>query len=105
MRTYVVHRPAGDVAEFEDSTYEFEGLQGLETEDFKELFLGRPGEPAEERAARVSAARDVLEELQEQSDIDELARLNARYAAKLSSVAAMKSAASARRESQAGRAA
>ncbi|QLE73970.1 hypothetical protein FGW37_22435 [Streptomyces rectiverticillatus] len=77
MRTYVVHRPVGEALEFEfeDSAYEFEGLQGPETEDFRELFLGRPGEPAEERAA------------------------------KLSSVAAMKSAASVRREARAGRAA
>ncbi|MGK5731468.1 hypothetical protein [Streptomyces sp. URMC 124] len=105
MRTYVVHRPVSEALEFEDSAYEFEGLQRAETEDFRELFLGRPGELAEERAARVSAARDILEELQDQSDTDELARLNARYAARLSSVAAMKSAASARRELQGGRAA
>ncbi|MCQ8772266.1 hypothetical protein [Streptomyces telluris] len=105
MRTYVVHQPAAEAVGLGDHAFEFDGFRGPEAEDFKELFLGRPGEPAEERAARISAARDVLEELRNQSDADEFARLNARYAARLSSVAAMKGAAEAQRQAQAGRAA
>ncbi|MBB5117571.1 hypothetical protein AF335_03405 [Streptomyces eurocidicus] len=97
MRTYVVHQPGAEVVESGASGGE--ESQGADAEDFKELFLGRPGESAEERAARTSAASDVLEELQDQSEADEFALLNARYAAKLSSVAAMRN----RVHTQAGR--
>ncbi|GAA0462580.1 hypothetical protein ACFQ2B_37340 [Streptomyces stramineus] len=105
MHAYVVHQPADRVVESEGTTLGIEESQGADAEDFKELFLGSPGESAEERAARTSAARDVLEELRDQSDADEFARLNARYAAKLSSLAAMRSRAHAQQDRQAGRAA
>lgn len=99
MRTYVVHPPGAGVVEEEGSAL------GADAEDFKELFLGSPGESAEQRAARTAAARDVLEELQEQSDADEFARLNARYAAQLSSVAAMRGRAYGQQDPGEGRAA
>ncbi|MEU7167413.1 hypothetical protein AB0A70_22670 [Streptomyces morookaense] len=59
-------------------------------EDFRALFLGRPDESPEEHAARTCAARDVLEELQEHNDTDEIALLNALYAAQLANVAVLK---------------
>ncbi len=68
--------------------FESEALRlGFETtwaEDFRRLFLGpaRPVESTEDRAARLAAADDVLAELQEGAG-DEVARSNARYAARL----------------------
>ncbi|MFI9720757.1 hypothetical protein ACIHFE_14035 [Streptomyces sp. NPDC052396] len=77
MRTYVGAREAATPAEGQELTLGF-------GEDFEELFAGRPDESAEERAARKAAARDILAELQEHSDADEIAFLNALYAAQLS---------------------
>ncbi|GHG60474.1 hypothetical protein [Streptomyces griseocarneus] len=76
MRTYVGHQEAVNDEDFEELAFGFE-------EDFRELFLGLPGESAEDRVARVSAARDVLAELWEESGADEIALLNALYAAQL----------------------
>jgi hypothetical protein len=45
-----------------------------------ELFAGVPGESAEERAARIDAARDMLAELREQGEYDEVAWFDALYA-------------------------
>ena len=76
--------------------FESEALAlGFETtwaEDFRRLFLGPtaadepagPVESAEDRAARLAVADDVLAELQDQAAGDEVARSNARYAARLS---------------------
>ncbi|MEO3839886.1 hypothetical protein [Streptomyces sp. B22F1] len=76
--------------------FESEALAlGFETtwaEDFRRLFLGPtaaeelagPVESTEERAARLAVADDVLAELQDQATGDEVARSNARYAARLS---------------------
>lgn len=61
-----------------------------EPEDFRALFLGHPDESPEERAARTCAARDVLEELQEHNGADEIALLNALYAAQLANVAVLR---------------
>ncbi|WBB59170.1 hypothetical protein O7599_26805 [Streptomyces sp. WMMC500] len=72
--------------------FESEALTlGYETtwaEDFRRLFLGpavtnEPVESTEDRAARLAAADDVFAELQEQGAGDEVARSNARYAARL----------------------
>ncbi|MFC5719612.1 hypothetical protein ACFP1Z_05390 [Streptomyces gamaensis] len=57
--------------------------------DFEELFAGPPGESGPERAARLAAARDILIELWEQSHTDEIAFLNAVYAAQLGGVAVL----------------
>jgi hypothetical protein len=57
-------------------------------EDFCELFAGPPPEcpePAEERAARLAAARDVLAELLHDAATDDLAREDALYALRLAS--------------------
>ncbi|MFJ9211035.1 hypothetical protein [Streptomyces sp. NPDC102264] len=61
-----------------------------DSEDFRDLFLGEYGETAEQREVRRAAARDVLLELLEQSENDEIALLNAVYAAQLSGVAALR---------------
>ncbi|MFD8920116.1 hypothetical protein ACWGBX_16465 [Streptomyces sp. NPDC055037] len=70
------------------------GLEELEpepdSEDFRDLFLGEYDETAEQREVRRAAARDVLVELLEQSESDEIALLNAVYAAQLSGVAALR---------------
>lgn len=58
-------------------------VEDLAPEDFRDLFLGEDDEPEEQRAARETAARDVLAELIERSDDDECAMLNALYAAQL----------------------
>ncbi|OFA37731.1 hypothetical protein Sfr7A_11425 [Streptomyces xinghaiensis] len=47
---------------------------------FHALFLGRPGESAVDRAARLSVARDVLAELREQGADDDIVRQDAEYA-------------------------
>ncbi|WP_372408721.1 hypothetical protein [Streptomyces luteireticuli] len=75
MRTYIGYQEAANTEEFEELALGFESL-----------FLGRPGESGEDRAARSSAARDILAELWEESHSDEIALLNALYAAQLSQV-------------------
>ncbi|MFE2847853.1 hypothetical protein ACFXKS_30755 [Streptomyces scopuliridis] len=82
MRTYVGGWAAHALEELE---------QEPDSEAFRDLFLGEYGETAEQREVRRAAARDVLVELLEQSENDEIALLNAVYAAQLSSVAALRS--------------
>ncbi|MFE4174215.1 hypothetical protein ACFRR7_19560 [Streptomyces sp. NPDC056909] len=57
-----------------------------EDEDFRALFLGGRDESPEQRAVRQAAARDVFADLLEESANDEIAMLNAAYAAQLSSI-------------------
>lgn len=52
-------------------------------EDFRILFVGEPGETAEEADARAEVAREVFAEMMDQGANDEIARLNAAYAARL----------------------
>ncbi|MBT2507080.1 hypothetical protein J7I98_14520 [Streptomyces sp. ISL-98] len=91
MRTYVGDQEAVNEAEFKELA---NGSQGNWHEGFRELFLGLTGESADERAARRAVAREVLAELQEQSETDDIARLNALYAEQLSSVVLMRAKAS-----------
>ncbi|MFI6084598.1 hypothetical protein ACIBBB_27100 [Streptomyces sp. NPDC051217] len=64
----------------------FSAFDGAAPEDFRDLFLGEDDESEGQRAARETAARDVLAELIERSDDDECALLNALYAAQLMAV-------------------
>ncbi|MFD8967693.1 hypothetical protein ACFV0C_22305 [Streptomyces sp. NPDC059568] len=57
-----------------------------EDEDFRALFLGERDESPEQRSVRQAAARDVFADLLEESANDEIAMLNATYAAQLSCV-------------------
>jgi hypothetical protein len=52
-------------------------------EDFRDLFLGPPGESAEQRTARLTAAGDVLAELLDEGASDDLALQDALYAVRL----------------------
>jgi hypothetical protein len=84
MRTYVGDQEAVNAFEFEELAY---GFDEPIPNDFRELFLlGAPGESDEECAARLTVAREVLAELQEEGETDLIARENARYAKALSSV-------------------
>ncbi|MDJ0461500.1 hypothetical protein [Streptomyces sp. H27-C3] len=82
MRTYVGDQEALNAFEVEELAY---GFEDWEPQDFRELFLGQAGESAEQRAARLEVAREVLIELQELGETDEIAWLNALYAKQLSS--------------------
>lgn len=94
MRTYVGDQEALSEGEFEELANAFHDNTHA---DFRELFLGPSDESAEEHAARRAVAREVLAELQEQSETDDIARLNALYAEQLSSVVLMRAKASAPR--------
>lgn len=94
MRTSVCDQEAVSEAEFKEIA---NGFHGNCPEGFRELFLGLTGESADERAARRAVAREVLAELQEQSETDDIARLNALYAEQLSRVVLMRAKASAPR--------
>jgi hypothetical protein len=52
-------------------------------EDFRDLFLGPPGESAEQRAGRLTAAGDVLAELLDEGASDDLTLQDALYAVRL----------------------
>ncbi|MEU7291755.1 hypothetical protein AB0A76_00900 [Streptomyces exfoliatus] len=82
MRTYVGGQEAVNALEFTELACGFEFDVPM-PEDFRQLFLGVPGESDEQRAVRLAAAGDVLEELRELSDTDEVASLNALYAEQL----------------------
>ncbi len=82
MRTYVGGQEAVNAIEFTELTYGFESDVPM-PEDFRQLFLGVPGETDEQRAVRLAAAGDVLEELRELSEADEVTMLNALYAEQL----------------------
>ncbi|MCH6161564.1 hypothetical protein [Streptomyces marispadix] len=83
MRAYAGDQEAGKTSEFEELAQSFEEPADC----FRDLFLGLPGEPYDEREARTAAARDVLAELNELGRHDEIARVNAAYAAALREVA------------------
>ncbi|MDT3395228.1 hypothetical protein RKE29_00940 [Streptomyces sp. B1866] len=78
MRTHVGDQESLDASEPDGTAY------GVD--DFHELFLGRPGETAEQRAVRTEVAKDVLAELLAEGQADEIAFLNAVYAAQLASL-------------------
>ncbi|WP_236241696.1 hypothetical protein [Streptomyces sp. CC228A] len=85
MRTYVSHQEARDAFEFAELAYGFDNPEP----DFPSLFRGVPGESAEERAARLDVARQVLVELLAEAGDDpddEVAWLNALHAAQLMDV-------------------
>ncbi|WP_314171484.1 hypothetical protein [Streptomyces winkii] len=83
MRAYAGDQEAWQASEFEELALSFEEP----AECFRDLFLGFPGESYEVREARLAAARDVLAELDELGQLDEIARVNAAYAAALRDVA------------------
>lgn len=60
------------------------------TEDFRDLFLGRPGESAEHRTARLTAARDVLAELLEEGEHDDFVMQDALHAVRLGGAALLR---------------
>lgn len=67
---------------------------------FRELFRGPPGahESADERAARLAVARDVLAELLDAGDHDDLALQDAWYAVRLGGAELLRGAAALVRE-------
>lgn len=56
----------------------------------RDLFLGPPGESGEQRAARLTAARDVLAEWLEEGEADDIARQDAMYAVRLGGAALLR---------------
>ncbi|MGX1975470.1 hypothetical protein [Streptomyces kronopolitis] len=97
MRIYIGHQEAATAAEFIElaggiAAHLPDELQDLlfsedATDDFRDLFLGWPGESDEDCRARELAAKDVLGELLEAGRDDEIERANAAYAAQLVCVA------------------
>ncbi|WP_327190011.1 hypothetical protein [Streptomyces xinghaiensis] len=77
MRTYVGAQEAASAVELEELAL---GFEDPAPRFFHALFLGRPGESAVDRAARLSVARDVLTELQELGADDDIVRQDAEYA-------------------------
>ncbi|MFF4952557.1 hypothetical protein [Streptomyces chattanoogensis] len=90
MRTYIGTQQIVSTGEFEELAFGFEERPlGID----RELFLS-PFEPetADERAARLDAAADVLADLREQGESgDEIAAWDALYADALTSVAPLRS--------------
>lgn len=87
MRTYIGKQGAVHASERDEL---FRGIEGTYFEDFRDLFLGVDEEPAEQYSARRQAARDVMADLADESHDDEIAMLNALYAAQLFSIAAVR---------------
>ncbi|SEE97212.1 hypothetical protein SAMN05428954_4893 [Streptomyces sp. 2112.3] len=89
MRTYIGHQQVVNSGEFEELAFGFEESPlGMD----RELFLG-PFEPetAQERAARLDAAADVLADLREQGERgDEIAAWDALYADALTAAAPLR---------------
>lgn len=83
MRAHAADQEVWRASEFEELAQSFEEP----AESFRDLFLGFPSEPYEVREARLAAARDVLAELNELGQHDDIARVNAAYAAALRDVA------------------
>lgn len=83
MRNYVGDQEALTVSEFEELA---RSAERYGTDDFQKLFLGEPDETHEQRAAREAVARDVLADLLREGEADEIAWLDALYAAQLLSV-------------------
>ena len=82
MRTYVGGQEAVNAIEFVELACGFEHDLPM-PDDFRQLFLGVPGETDEQRAVRLAVAGDVLADLLDMSDVDEVATLNALYAEQL----------------------
>ncbi|MGP8300185.1 hypothetical protein ACTPOK_20090 [Streptomyces inhibens] len=78
MRTFVGGQEALNA--FEELA---QGSEASVPDDFRSLFAGEPGESGRQRAVRLVVAAEVLAELQELGEDDEIARLNALYAAQL----------------------
>ena len=104
MRTYVGGQEAVNALEFAELACGFE-LDVPMPEDFRQLFLGVPGETDEQRAVRLAAAGDVLIELRELTDVDEIGMLNALYAEQLMSAVPLRKRAATKRAAGARKAA
>ncbi|TJZ99703.1 hypothetical protein [Actinacidiphila oryziradicis] len=77
MRTFVAGKQALVAAEFVELAY---GFDELPTGIDRELFIGVPGESSEDRAARETVAREVLDDLRERGEADEVTAYDAIYA-------------------------
>lgn len=82
MRTYVGRQHVMIRHEFSESADDYGGGE-IAAEDFRRLFLGEPGETADQAASREEVAREVFAELMDEGATDEVAWLNAVYAAQL----------------------
>lgn len=101
MRIYIGHQEAATADEFEElargvgiSVPDELGhifFSEAPEDDFRDLFLGWPGETDEQRRTRELAAKDVLADLLAAGQQDEIERLNAMYAAQLVCVASLRS--------------
>ncbi|UYB41705.1 hypothetical protein SLV14_004494 [Streptomyces sp. Je 1-4] len=104
MRTYIGNQQIVSTGEFEELAFGFEEQAlGLD----RELFLN-PFEPetADERAARLDAAADILADLREQGEHgDEIAAWDALYADALTAVAPLRRVRRVRRSGETGEAA
>ncbi|WP_254792835.1 hypothetical protein [Streptomyces sp. CC77] len=88
MRTYVGDQEAWDAFEFEEPACGFDPLADAV---FPALFAGVGGEATEASAARLDVAGEVLAELLAAAEEDEVAWLNALYAAQLMGVVPLRS--------------
>ncbi|MFD3885039.1 hypothetical protein [Streptomyces microflavus] len=87
MRTYIGNQHVLNSFEFEELALGFGELN----EDFPELFLyGTADESDEDCVVRLAAARDVLDDLEDEAKTDAIAEENARYAKELSEVVLLK---------------
>ena len=87
MRNYVGEQEAATASEFEELAY---GVEGFGVDDFQKLFLGDPDETDKQRAVREEVAREVLADLLREGESDEIAWLDAVYAAQLVGVAPLR---------------
>lgn len=107
MRIYIGHQEAVTAGEFVELASGFEEpVGGLDAEapvgiedlffnedpadDFRDLFLGSPGETEAQRGSREAVAKEVLGELLAAGHGDEIERVNAAYAAQLFCAADMR---------------
>ena len=100
MRTYIGHQEAVTPGEFVELAGGFDldfsdELQDLffsedAADDFRDLFLGSPGETEAQRTSRELVADEVLGELLAAGCDDEIERVNAAYAAQLVCVAKLR---------------
>ncbi|WP_255954603.1 hypothetical protein [Streptomyces odontomachi] len=90
MRTYVGHLVAANMVTPDESAFGEAENSGFGAEDFRTLFVGKPGETAEEADARAEVAREVFAELMDEGVDDEIARLDAAYAAWLLCAASLR---------------
>jgi len=83
MRNYVGDQEAVTAFEFEELA---SGAELYGADDFQKLFLGEPGETLQQREMREEVAREVLADLFREGENDEVAWLDAVYAAQLLSI-------------------